>query len=148
MRLVIRFLNARNVRLAEIYRQKFWLWCGCSERRECEEMVSVVQRRQNYVWPHAVSPTCALLEQFTWEIFEHPPYISELFLNLKTYLAGHILRDKSRCVGLSESLSGDLFRRRRTKAGPKTWLVPYFHGDCGVVVHCRYQHVLISVRVC
>jgi hypothetical protein len=68
-------------------------------RVECEEMVSVVQRRQENAPRHVVALTSALLEQFKWEIFEHPPYSPDLvprdyhfFLHHNKFLAGQSLR--------------------------------------------------------
>ena len=68
-------------------------------RVECEEMVSVVQRRQENAPRHVVALTSALLEQFKWEIFEHPPYSPDFvprdynfFLHHNKFLAGQSLR--------------------------------------------------------
>jgi histone-lysine N-methyltransferase SETMAR len=164
---VIRFLNARNVRLAEIYRQmvevygegimnegnvrKWWrhtealkpkkfkqtlsarkimaalLW-GCKgillvdfmtqwttinsesycetlkklwqaiQNRRCGLLPSGVCLLHNIAWLHTTVRTRALLEQFGWEIFEHPPYSPDLapsdyhlFLHLKIFLSGQSL---------------------------------------------------------
>jgi histone-lysine N-methyltransferase SETMAR len=45
-------------------------------------------------WPHTAAHTKALLQQFNWEIFEHPPYSPDLapsnyqlFTNMKVWLA-------------------------------------------------------------
>jgi hypothetical protein len=55
---VIQFLNAKRFHLAEIHRQIVKV-CGegAIEQRKCEEMVSVVQRRQDSVQLHAVVHT-------------------------------------------------------------------------------------------
>jgi hypothetical protein len=50
-------------------------------------------------------------------------------------------RDKERCAGLTESLGGDLFRRRHTKAFSMIWQVSYITWRlCGEIVLCKYQH--------
>jgi hypothetical protein len=41
-------------------------------------MLLTVKRRHDNAELHAAACTCALLEQFNWEIFEHPPYSSDL----------------------------------------------------------------------
>ena len=75
--------------------------------------------------PHIAAGTRALLEEFKCEKFQHSLYSPDLtpsdyhlFLHLKKFLAGQRLRHKTRLTGLIETLGGDLFRRRQTKAGP------------------------------
>ena len=131
MRLVIRFLNSRNVRLAEICRQSFEVYgVGAANegnvRKWCRLFKEGRTTRDHTPPPVHAHYWNSSRGKFSNALRTVPNLLQvrHLFLYFKTFLVGHILRDKRRCAGLSERLGGHLFRRRHKKPDSTTWLVP------------------------
>jgi hypothetical protein len=89
---------------------------GAVEQRKCEEMMSVIERRQDSAQPHAAAHTL-VIQTVQVEIFEHPTYSPDLASSnslasqLQEICGGHSLRcdPEMRCAGLAERLGGDLY---------------------------------------
>ena len=129
--LVIGFLNSRNFRLAEICRQTFEVyrvgavnegnlrkWCRLFKEGRTTRDHTPPSLHAHY-WNSSRG-------KFSSTLHAVPNFLQvrHLFLIFRTFLVGHILRDKRRFAGLSERVGGDLFRRRLKNPGPTTWVVP------------------------
>jgi hypothetical protein len=125
MRLVVQFLNSRNVRLGEIYRQSFEVYgVGAvnegNVRKWCQLSKEGRTTRDHTLPPVHAHCWNSSRGKFSSTLHTAPNLLQvrHSFLNFKTFLVGHILRDKRRCAGLSERLGGELFRRRHKKPRP------------------------------
>jgi hypothetical protein len=102
VRSVIRFLNAQNVHAIDIHRQLMAVYgegvmTESSVRKWCRMCLlsSGVMLLHDNVRPHAAARTQAMLQEFGWEVFEHPAYIPDLapsdfhlFPKFKEFLGG------------------------------------------------------------
>ena len=105
MRLVIRFLNSRNVHLAEIYRRSFEMYgVGAVNEGNVRKWCRLFKGRwttRDYTPPpvraHYLNSSCG---KFSSTLRKVPNLLQvrHLFLSFKTFLVGHILWDKRRCA--------------------------------------------------
>jgi hypothetical protein len=82
------------------------------QNKMCGMLTSSVVLLHDNTCPHTTAHTRALLEHFSWELFDHPPYNPDVALsdyNLFTYLKNSL---KSQCFNSNEELM----------EGVKTWL--------------------------
>jgi hypothetical protein len=89
VRSVIRFLNAQNVRAIDIHRQLTAVY-GESYCATLRQLRYAIQNRRRGLLssgvillhdnarPHAAVRTQAMLQEFGWEVFEHPAYSPDL----------------------------------------------------------------------
>ena len=81
--------------------------------------MSVVRRREDNARQNAATCTCALFEQFKWEIVERSSHVPQFaprdyhaFLSLKKFLPGQIFRNEKETKGMTEKLDGELFQQK------------------------------------
>ena len=105
--------------------------------KRCGILTAGLVLLHNNALPHTAPRWTHLLEEFNWDVFNHPPYSSDLalsdfhlFLHLKKFLFGqsrHFQNDRQRWVSHSGSNpGGSPLRYGDTKVGPTAWRMSQF----------------------
>jgi len=134
VRLVIRLSYDKNIHSAEIDRQIAEVNCEYNQGRECEEMVSVVQKRQDKARPRSDVSRRAWIEKFKWKKSRAFPILPRrcaewvsLLSSLKRYLSGQSLKSNRKTKGVVQNclkvLIATFYRWKQSKASLMTWLV-------------------------
>ena len=89
--------------------------------------------------PHTAARTAQLLQQFHWEVFDHPPYSLDiapsdyhLFMHLKQWLASQSFEDDRLKTGVTtwfKSLAADFFDTEIRKLVPRYQKCVEVRGD-------------------
>jgi hypothetical protein len=64
--------------MSEAYHKSLKKLCGASQNKRREMLTSHIVPLHDNARPHTVAHTRALLDHFTLELFDHPPYIPDL----------------------------------------------------------------------